>query len=211
MAIDLKNIVKLDAVMKLPLSKKIIIIAGVIIAIAALFYQLLLKPQTTEIGSLTIGLAELTVKVEENRRIAADIPRFQKEKAELEEQLKKALSQLPNEKEIPNLIDSISESARKSGLKVILFQPGQETPRGFYSDIPVNMEVEGTFESLYDFCVKVSELPRIVNVQNISTNLATNAISSNPTVKAQFVTLTFRFVSLEETAAAEAEAAKKKK
>ena len=37
MAIDLKNIVKLDAVMKLPLSKKIIILAGIIIAIAALF------------------------------------------------------------------------------------------------------------------------------------------------------------------------------
>ncbi|MEK7313577.1 MAG: type 4a pilus biogenesis protein PilO [Deltaproteobacteria bacterium] len=211
MAIDLKNIVKLDAVMKLPLSKKIIILAGIIIAIAALFYQLLLKPQTTEIGSLTIGLAELTVKVEENRRIAADIPRFQKEKADLEEQLKKALSQLPNEKEIPNLIDSISESARKSGLKVILFQPGQETQRGFYADIPVNMEVEGTFESLYDFCVKISELPRIVNVQNITTNLATNAISSKPIVKAQFITLTFRFVSPEETAAAEAEAVKKKK
>lgn len=211
MAIDLKNIVKLDAVMKLPLSKKIVILAGIVIAIAALFYQLLLKPQTTEIGSLTIGLSELTVKVEENRRIAADIPRFQKEKAELEEQLKKALSQLPNEKEIPNLIDSISESARKSGLKVVLFQPGQETPRGFYSDIPVNMEVEGTFESLYDFCVKISELPRIVNIQNISTNLASSAISSKPIVKAQFVTLTFRFVSPDETAAAEAEAAKKKK
>ena len=72
------------------------------------------------------------------------------------------------------------------------------------------MEVEGTFESLYDFCVKISELPRIVNVQNITTNLATNAISSKPIVKAQFITLTFRFVSPEETAAAEAEAVKKK-
>src|SRR3990170_4742071 len=163
MAIDLKNIVKLDAVMKLPLSKKIIILAGIIIAIAALSYQLLLKPQTTEIANLTVSLAELTVKVEENRRIAADIPRFQKEKDELEEQLKKALSQLPNEKEIPNLIDSISE------------------------------------------------LPRIVNIQNIATNLASSAISSKPVVKAQFVTLTFRFVSPEETAAAAAEAAKKKK
>src|SRR3972149_9508968 len=156
-------------------------------------------------------LFDLVVTVEETGQRSADIPRFQKEKDELEEQLKKALSQLPNEKEIPNLIDSRSESARKSGLKVILFQPGQETQRGFYADIPVNMEVEGTFESLYDFCVKISELPRIVNVQNISTILASSAISSKPIVKAPFVTLTFRFVSPEETAAAEAEAAKKKK
>src|SRR3990170_5452045 len=162
MAIDLKNIVKLDAVMKLPLSKKIIILAGIIIAIAALSYQLLLKPQTTEIANLTVSLAELTVKVEENRRIAADIPRFQKEKDELEEQLKKALSQLPNEKEIANLIDSISESARKSGLKIGLFKPIEGSIKGFYAEIPVEMEVEGTFESLYDFCVKVGALPRIV-------------------------------------------------
>ena len=113
-----------------------------------------MKPQTTEIGSLTIGLAELTVKVEENRRIAADIPRFQKEKADLEEQLKKALSQLPNEKEIPNLIDSISESARKSGLKVILFQPGQETQRGFYADIPSTWKSRGRSKVFMIFALR---------------------------------------------------------
>lgn len=211
MAIDVKNLVKLDAVIKLPLSKKILILAGINIAIIALFYQVLLKPQTTKISSLTVSLAELTAKVEENRRIAADIPRFRKEKADLEEQLEKALSQLPNEKEIPNLIDSISDSARKSGLKVVLFQPGQETTKGFYAEIPVNMEVEGTYGSLYNFCVKIGELPRIVNIQNITTNLAAGSISSNPVVRAGFVTMTFRFVSPEEAAASAAEAARKRK
>ncbi|MFZ3071908.1 MAG: type 4a pilus biogenesis protein PilO [Thermodesulfobacteriota bacterium] len=212
MAIDIKNLIKYDALLKLPLSKKILVVAGVNIVIAALFYQLLLKPQTIEIASFTIGLADLTAKVEENRRIAADIPRFQKEKADLEEQLRKSLAQLPNEKEIPNLIDSISESAKKSGLKVVLFQPGQETSRGFYADIPVDMSVEGTFESLYNFCVKISELPRIVNIQNINTGLASGgAILSNPIVTARFVTMTFRFVSPDEATATAAEAAKKRR
>lgn len=212
MAIDIKSLIKYDSLLKLPLSKKILVVAGVNIVIAALFYQLLLKPQIDQIGNLTANLSELTAKVADNRRIASDIPRFQREKADLEEQLRKSLAQLPNEKEIPNLIDSISEAARKSGLKIDLFKPAEGSIKGFYAEIPVEMEVEGTFESLYEFCVKVGALPRIVNIQGMNAGLSDVSVTVSPKVKAKFVAMTFRFVSPEEAAAvAEAEAAKKKK
>lgn len=192
---DIKNILKLDAVLKLPLSNKILIVVVLNAVIAGLFYYFLLDPKRVEMTLLKTNLDDLTAEIESNRRIAADIPKFEQEKAALEEQFKKALEQLPNEKEIPNLIDSISMSAKTSGLKIILFQPGVEVPKGFYSDVPVNMEVEGTFDSLYKFSEKVGKLPRIVNIGGLNISGAQgNVISLEPSLKARFVATTFRFV-----------------
>ena len=111
----------------------------------------------------------------------------------MEALLKAAVAQLPNEKEIPDLIDSISRAGEKSGLKILLFRPGKEVARGFYAEVPVNMSVEGKYESLYEFSAKVGNLPRIVNIENMSiTSLGHK--NRVPLLRANFVATTFRFI-----------------
>jgi len=125
--------------------------------------------------------------------IAADIPKYRKEKEELEKLLQAAVAQLPNEKEIPDLIESISRAGEKAGLKILLFRPGKEAAKGFYAEVPVNMAVEGKYESLYEFSAKVGNLPRIVNIENMSiTSLGHK--NQVPMLKANFVATTFRFI-----------------
>jgi type IV pilus assembly protein PilO len=199
MAIDIKGL-KLDALIKLPLSKKILVVGGINALFIVVLYQFLLGPKLTELSELRNNLESLNALMEENRRIAADIPRFESEKAALEEQFKKALEQLPNEKEIPDLIDSISDAAKKSGLKILLFQPRGEILKGFYADVPVDMEVEGSFEAIYLFCEKISKLSRIVNIEGITLSSAVKEPALSPAVRAKFTALTFRFVSEEEAA-----------
>jgi type IV pilus assembly protein PilO len=177
MAIELK----LDTILKLPLSRRLIILAVINILIAGLFYQFLLSPKQTEIRDLRDRSEELKVKLNESRMIARDIPKFEKERNELQEKLKKAVAQLPNEKEIPDLIDSIAEAGR--------------VPRGFYSEVPVNMAVEGSFESIFLFTRKVGKLPRIVNISGIAITLPKAQLTSRtPKLDASFVTTTFRFI-----------------
>jgi type IV pilus assembly protein PilO len=191
MAIELK----LDTILKLPLSRRLIILAVINILIAGLFYQFLLSPKQTEIRDLRDRSEELKVKLNESRMIARDIPKFEKERNELQEKLKKAVAQLPNEKEIPDLIDSIAEAGREAGLKIFLFKPMSEVPRGFYSEVPVNMAVEGSFESIFLFTRKVGKLPRIVNISGIAITLPKAQLTSRtPKLDASFVTTTFRFI-----------------
>ncbi|MBI5560752.1 MAG: type 4a pilus biogenesis protein PilO [Deltaproteobacteria bacterium] len=192
----IKSLLKVDSLLKLPLSRKALIIAVVEVVIAGLFYQFLLGPRLTEIGALKERMNEFSVQLAENRNIAKDVPRYQMEKQELEGQLEKALTQLPNEKEIPSLIDSVSEAGRMSGLKILLFRPKPEVPRGFYAEVPVDMEVDGTYESLYEFCERVSKLPRIVNVEGINVTLADIKGFANlsPGLNAKFLAMTFRFI-----------------
>ncbi len=196
MALDVKKFIRFDFILKLSLLKKVLILIGINIVVVALFGQFMVKPMLEETAMLGVESIAVSVQLEENRYIARDIPRFQKEKEELELKLKQALSQLPNEKEIPNLIESISNAGKDAGLKILLFRPLPEVPRGFYAEVPVNMNVEGTYESIYNFCKKVSELPRIVNVEGINVVVADSGkkLKGDPTIKADFVATTFRFI-----------------
>lgn len=189
--------INLDAVLKLPLSKRILIVAAVNLLVAAAVYSLLIGPKYSEVAQLRGQLQELAVKLDENRQIAADIPKYIRDKEEMEAKLAAAVAQLPNAKEIPDLIDGISDSGEKSGLKILLFKPGKEVARGFYAEVPVKMTVEGRYESLYDFSLKIGGLPRIVNLgaMDIKSQGHKNRV---PVLKSDFTATTFRFIPVQE-------------
>lgn len=185
--------INLEKILKMPLKKRVSILVGINVAIVAIIGYLLLFPLISEISKLKTDINELNDKLRENRLIAADIPRYIRDKTLMEQQLINALTQLPNDKEIPELVDSISSSGSKSGLNIQLFKPGREAAKGFYAEIPVTMEVEGSFESLYDFADKVSKLPRIVNITDLDVATA-GFVNRRPILKAKFLANTFRFI-----------------
>lgn len=189
--------INIDSIIKLPLLKKVVILAVINVVILGAVYWFLTGPKYEDISRLNGELRSLAVKLNENRVIAANIPKFLRDKEEMEAKLKKAVAQLPNEKEIPDLIDGISDAGRKAGLKILLFKPGREVARGFYADIPVNMSVEGRYESLYDFSAKVGSLPRIVNLSGMKIS-STEKKNRIPMIKASFVATTFRFIPVPE-------------
>ncbi len=184
---------KFDSLLKLPLSKKIAILVVVNIIIAGGIYWFITGPKIDEVRQMRTEMAKLSVKLEESRRVASDLPRYIKQKKELEARLSEAVARLPNEKEIPDLIDAISNAAKKSGLKILLFKPLREVKKGFYAELPINMSVEGRFESLYDFSVKVGNLPRIVNLTSMNV-ISMGHKNRTPELKADFVATTFRFI-----------------
>ncbi len=189
--------INLDAVLKLPLSKRILIVAAINLVLVGLMYTFLIGPKYTELKDLGAQNDELNAKLAENRQIAADIPKYIKDKEDMEAKLAAAVAQLPNAKEIPDLIDGISSSGEKSGLKILLFKPGKEMPKGFYAEVPVKMTVEGKYESLYDFSLKIGGLPRIVNLgdMDIKSEGHKNRV---PVLKADFTATTFRFIPAQE-------------
>ncbi|MFQ5465921.1 MAG: type 4a pilus biogenesis protein PilO [Thermodesulfobacteriota bacterium] len=194
MALDIK--ISLDSIMKLSLAKRIAVLVLINAVIIGAGYWFLIGPKYDEIGKMRSKLSSLNVTLNENRVIAADIPRFIKEKEEMEARLAAAVAQLPNEKEIPDLIDSISSAGEDSGLKILLFRPGRENPKGFYAEVPVTMSVRGTFESLFDFSVRVANLPRIVNLGGMDVSSMGHR-GRTPMLSANFTVTTFRFIPQE--------------
>jgi len=182
-----------DVILKLPVKQRVGILAVISAVIAGLIFYFLTFPQVTNISAYKEELAKLNVQLDNDRQIAANIPKYRQDKEDMEKKLKEAIKQLPNDKELPELINSISRASEKSGLKIFLFKPGADVPRGFYAEVPVNMSVQGRFESLHDFSAKIGELQRIVNIANLD---ITSEGHKNrvPVLRANFVATTFRFI-----------------
>lgn len=89
-----------------------------------------------------------------------------------EMEFKKSMKALPETKEIPALLTSISQVGQDTGVEFITFEPKAEVSQGFYGEIPVNMEILGNYHNTVMFFDKVTSLNRIVNIRNIKMEAA---------------------------------------
>ena len=144
------------------------------------------------------------------KNLTRDSAKLKKQLDGLNIMLKKAVAQLPDRKEIPELLSSISGRAREAGLEILIFRPQAENLRDFYAEIPVDIVVRGGFHNVVTFFDEVGRLNRLVNIRNIEMR--------NPEVKGTKMSVqtltqavTFRFLDKAERARiAAAKAAKKK-
>lgn len=95
------------------------------------------------------------------------IPQLEKDIAILNIELKNARIQLPNEKEIPELLTLISDTGTETGLEFLLFKPSSEEKVDFYAKVPVEIVVLGNFHNVAAFFDKVRKLSRIVDVSEV--------------------------------------------
>ena len=171
----------LENILERPKAQKLAILVVSIILIVALYYSFLFVSRSDQMANLAdsveIARNEKTVKGQK----AANLPRLQKDLLQLEAELKKAVAQLPDKKEIADLLSNISVKALQSGLDVLLFRPRAETYQEFYAEIPVDITVKGNFHNTVSFFDEVGRLHRLINIDNIG--------FKNPTVSGDSVVL----------------------
>jgi len=151
-----------------PTSHKVGAWIGILLLIFGVFWQFYYSSALEELEGLQTKVETLQNKVAQETRIAKDLPRFRAEVKELEMKLEVALKELPNAREIPELLSSISGLARDSGLEVTLFQPKPEIPKDFYAEVPVVINAEGTYHQLVTFFDEVGHMTRVVNLSDIA-------------------------------------------
>jgi type IV pilus assembly protein PilO len=193
-------------------ARKVAILAGTILLVFALYYSFLHAPRSDEIArladSVEIARNERQVKFAQ----AANVPRLQAELKAVENKLNEAMAQLPDRKEIPDLLTSLSNKAREAGLEILLFRPRAENFQEFYAEIPVDIVVKGGFFNAVAFFDDVSKLNRIVNIDNIDFK-NTKVSGERVTLDISNLATTYRFLDDAErkkVAEAKAKAAKKK-
>ncbi|MBL4774550.1 MAG: type 4a pilus biogenesis protein PilO [Mariprofundus sp.] len=128
-----------------------------------------------------------------NQRLAYDLPRKQKEYANLEKQLKVALNMLPKKSQIPDLLENVSWAGKDSGLEFKTFKPGREVSKQIYAEVPVSFKISGSFRQLLTFLKRVGEMPRIVDVKNMKLSRG----KSDGMLTVTGLAVTYRFVEVQ--------------
>lgn len=160
---------------KLPTPAKIGIIAGVVLIIVALSYFLLYKPKLKAIKQLEVTISNQQKEIAKNEAKVAKLPQLKKLYAELDASLKILSAQLPEEKEVSNLLKQVSDYGTNSGLNFTYWKPGAKTMHqsGIVYVVPVDMKMKGTYHSLGEFFSKLSGMNRIININSIALKSST--------------------------------------
>lgn len=160
--------INVDTLVKLPRIQKIGIIAGIAVLLIGLYWFLVYRSQAEELANKRAVLTKKQQKLNEQKMILANLPKFRQETAEMKVKRQEALKQLPNKKDIDKLLKDVSNNAIDSGLEVLLFKPEKEVTKNFYAEIPVELKLSGTYHDFGLFYDKVANFPRIVNISDIA-------------------------------------------
>lgn len=104
---------------------------------------------------------------DQKQRKAANLEAYRQQIAEIERTFGAMLRQLPGKTEVPSLLVDISQTGLAAGLQERLFQPGGETTRDFYAELPIKIQLTGGYHEFGLFVSGIAALPRIVTLHDI--------------------------------------------
>jgi type IV pilus assembly protein PilO len=110
------------------------------------------------------------------------------------------LRQLPSTTEVESLLVDVSQTGLASGLEVKKFKPSAEEKKGFYAELPIALEVSGSFHQLATFISGIAALPRIVTISDMRLEPfnTKEKISSSGKLKMSATAKTYRYLQEDE-------------
>lgn len=193
----------LEQLGRLPRSQRLLLFLLVYVLMIGAYVFLLFMPANEKIAQLRQEEASLAQQKAQLEQRLADKERFEAELQTLMADLKEALKELPNDREIPGLLKGISSMGKKVGLEVRRFQPLPEKKLDYVAEVPVALEVAGSYHEVALFFERLSKMNRIVYVQDIEMG-EPEEIGGETRLKVTGNAVTFRFLSDEEISAAQA-------
>ncbi|SFR60581.1 type IV pilus assembly protein PilO [Marinobacter gudaonensis] len=151
-----------------PAPVKAIVVLIIFGLIAGGGYWFFIKDQYAQLERVEKTEQELRKKYEEKAYQVANLEVFKAQMAEMEETFGALVRQLPSETEVPGLLEDITNTALGNGLSLqeVKLQPEQR--RDFYSELPINIRVSGSYHELASFVSSVASLPRIVTLHDLT-------------------------------------------
>ncbi len=203
-----------DDLMKLPPTMKALILGLVFVVLGYFAFTFFVQSAMDKHSDLSTKLTDLRQQVVEKEKTAAQIGRYIREIAEAKELFKTALQKLPGEKEIPELLASIATAGRNAGVDFVTFEPkpperkppetkpaapkppaaAAKAPEKFYEEIPIKVQLTGSFHNTLSFFEATAKLPRIVNIEDISMTDAVEVRGRGRVLKTSCTLRTYTFL-----------------
>jgi len=158
----------LERFFELDTRQRLMVAVGLVVLVFGAYWYFVLSGRRAETAKIAAKVVELRDQRANKQKLVANMDQLQETVRDLGAQLKQAEAQLPDSKEIPDLLSNISSAGRDSGLEMISFRQKQEQLKDFYAEVPVEVAVRGNYHQVATFFDRVSKLDRIVNVGDIA-------------------------------------------
>ena len=150
-----------------PLAKGVLILFLCLI-LAGGWYWFISLDQLDTLTRAEAQETELKATFESRQRLAANLNTHREQLEQMQQYLADLLMQLPGSAEIAALLVDVSQTGLAAGLTFELFQPAGEITKNFYAELPIQIEVTGSYHELGTFVSGLAAMPRIVTIHDVA-------------------------------------------
>ena len=183
----------LQKLLRLKAPIKIAITAGLVLTIVGVYGGLFYLDIQDQIKGARTRQQQLRSEKESYLKRQREYQAYRTELTQLQQEQRELLKALPKKAEIPTFLSNIQEQAELAGLEIVSLTIDAENPLELYIRIPIRIEVRGTYHAVTKFFKNLSELPRIVNVENLALGIEKGEPGGSPRLRASFVAAAFRY------------------
>jgi len=188
----------------------VVILGGAVVS-AALYFTVF-KSQNEKNTAAQHALED---KIRENNELESYRPKLkqiEQQLAELKQQLEIEARIVPDEKQVDGFITMMDAEAVKAGVELRRYEAKDNKQQQYYTEVPFEMELDGSYYSALKFFDQVSKLERIVNIGGLTVSTTKNPAGAkvkhtyqyapNESIVAKFTATTYFSRDLQPPAAA---------
>lgn len=180
-----------------PLVPRVVILVGMFLALLAAAAWFGWQVQYEDLDAKRQEELKLKDDWLAKKKQAVNLDAYRNQLVEIERSFGALLKQLPNAAEMESLLVDINQAGLGRGLQFELFKPGAEEVKDFYAELPITVNLSGSYHDFGAFAGDVAKLPRIVTLNDINVTQGKTGEGLALATKAK----TFRYLDEEEVAA----------
>lgn len=175
---------------------KLVVAAVVAIMVGVLSYYMIIADKLPMLERAQAKEVELKATYQAKYNIAVNLDAYKAQLERIKEDFSSMLKSLPTSNETPGLLDDITYVGTSAGLtfKLLNWQP--EIPKEFYTELPIQIEVTGSYHEFGEFVSNIANLPRIVTLHDFEVT------QDRSELKLQMQAKTYRTANAEQNVAA---------
>ncbi len=162
---------ELDNIGQWPKAAKIVLSIFLVVLVLGLGYALMISDQIKQLERVTAEEATLKQQYQAKYHIAANLELFEQQMIEAEAMFANQLKSLPESHETPGLLDDITFVGTTTGLDFVKLNWQPEIEQEIYIELPIDIEVLGSYHEFGQFVSRIAGLPRIVTLHDFDINL----------------------------------------
>jgi type IV pilus assembly protein PilO len=184
----------LERILELPPRQRVLVLVGAVALLFFFYAYFFYWPRGELIAQKEQQRDQLRIDRDRKTVMVKNLEQTRKQVAQLDGDLRMAVAQLPDTKEIPDLLSNVSSLGRESGLEIMQFKQRPEQYEEFYAVVPVDILVRGTYHQVAAFFDKVGRMARIVNVTEAIIKSPPKPEGDSVVLDTSCVAVTFRFL-----------------
>jgi len=162
---------ELDNIGQWPQAAKLVLTIFLAIVVIGLGYVGLVSGKIDQLDRVSAEEKTLKQSYKTKYHVAANLELFRAQMIEAEDIFANQLRSLPNSHETPGLLDDITFIGTTSGLEFVKLEWQPEISKEIYIELPIDIEVNGSYHSFGNFVSKIAGLPRIVTLHDFTIDI----------------------------------------